>query len=150
MVFRKNNSGIMNRKGGNGFYRKRRGEKRETKGEDKKDSKYKDNTPEFVERIEKHAKETAKLVDAKEKYVNKYLEMMKKPNESTIKGEARVGFLVESCTDDYTGVTIGKGQCVLFWMTDTFKCKVVAGDGRTIFTDGINIRRVSLPFKPLK
>lgn len=150
MVFRKNNSGMMNRKGGNGFYRKRRGEKRETRGEDKKGSKYKDNTPEFIERIEKHVKEAAKLVDAKEKYVNKYLETMKKPNESTIKGEARVGFLVESCTDSYTGVTIGKGQCVLFWMTDTFKCKVVAGDGRTIFTDGINIRRVSLPFKPLK
>lgn len=149
-MFRKNNSGMMNRKGGNGFYRKRRGEKREIKGEDKKDSKYKDNTPKFIERIEKHVKEASELVDAKEKYVNKYLETMKKPNESTIKGEARVGFLVESCTDSYTGVTIGKGQCVLFWMTDTFKCKVVAGDGRTIFTDGINIRRVSLPFKPLK
>lgn len=150
MVFRKNNSGMMNRKGGNGFYRKRRGEKRETKGEDKKDSKYKDNTPEFIERVGKHVKEMVKLVDAKEKYVNKYLETMKKPDESTIKGEARVGFLVKSCTDSYTGVTIGKGQCVLFWMTDTFKCKVVAGDGRTIFTDGANIRRVPFLFKPLK
>lgn len=143
-MFRKNNSGMMNRKGGNGFYRKRRGEKRETKGDDKKDSKYKDNTPEFVERIEKEAKVIAKIADAKEKYVKKYLETIKKPNESIVKGEARVGLLERSCTDSYTGVTIGKGQCVLYWMTDTFKCKVVAEDGRTAFVDGADIRPMSI------
>lgn len=144
MVFKKNNSGMMNRKGGNGFYRKRRGEKRETKGDDKKDSKYKDNAPEFVERATKHIGAAAKFADIKEKYVKKYLETMKKPNESTIKGEARVGLLEESCTDSYTGVTIGKGQCVLYWMTDTFKCKVVAGDGRTAFVDGAIIKPMSI------
>lgn len=143
MLKGRKDNGIMNRKGGNGYYRKRRGVKRDAENENKKELKHKDNHLDVPVEIEKEVIKNRKIEDAKEKYLKKYLSVSKGPNRSVVKGNPIVGILRKPCKDDYTGVSIGKGQCVLFWMTDTYLCKVVTNDGREAFVDGADIKRMS-------
>lgn len=143
MLKGRKNDGIMNRKGGNGYYRKRRGVKRNAESENKKESKYKDNYVDAPVEIEKKVAKNDEVSNAKEKYFKKYLSIVKWPNRSVVKGNPIVGILRRPCKDEYTGVSIGKGQCVLFWMTDTYLCKVVTNDGREAFVDGADIKRMS-------
>lgn len=117
----------MNRKGGNGFFRKRRGQKKEeTENNLTLESKKEDR---------RVAMSTAEREARKQHYVEKYMESVHVHSEYKLCGKSSVGTTNMPLRDKVTGTCIGKGQCVIIYQTNKDCILIKAADGREVITD---------------
>ena len=129
-----------------GPYRKRKGTKREENNDIKLEKK--DLKQLALERIEKEVIERARLTAIKDKYVQKCLDSMKVAPEYSKTGDPHVYITKEDMTDQYTGVCIKKGQCVLGWSVkgssfDLTSMHFETMDGRSVLCKFPEIKRIS-------